>query len=432
MVASLLQGYEDFRAFVNPLVASRAELGGEPYRIVGVRNGHLVDAEGREYLDFLAGWGTQAFGHRPPRIEASIRSFLDGQAPSFSTSNVSPFAGSLARVLYERTGYDAAFFTNGGSEAVEAALKLARASTGRTRLACLEGAYHGCTFGSVAMMQPGVFRDGFGPHLPLVDALPFGEIEALSKTLEDPDLAAVVVEPIQVESGVRALPAGFLECLCRETGERGVLLIADEIQTGLGRTGTLVASEAWPRRPDVLILGKSFGGGLIPHSAMLTRRPIFDRAYGTLDRAEAHASTFSGNALACVASLAALECLDDEQLREVRTRGQAFREALERWVSSSPLVEAIRGEGLLWGIELRQPDHPYFQFGYLGLPELDAYPAVGMLAVHRLYRAGFLTHVCGHAWRVLRVQPPFTTTSEELVTFARALRASLDYLGSLQ
>ncbi|MDP2874812.1 MAG: aspartate aminotransferase family protein [Holophaga sp.] len=432
MVASLLQGYEDFRAFVNPLVAARAELSEEPYRMVGVRDGHLIDADGREYLDFIAGWGTQAFGHRPPRIEAAIRTFLDGDAPSFFTSNLSPFAGTLARVLSERTGYDAAFFTNGGTEAVEAALKLARAATGRTGIACLAGAYHGCTFGSVAMMHPGVFRNGFGPHLPGVEALPFGEIEPLLKALADPNLAAIVMEPIQVESGVRPLPPEFLECLCRETAVRGVLLVADEIQTGLGRTGSLLASEDWPRRPDIVTLGKSFGGGLIPHSAMLTRRPIFDHAYGTLDKAEAHASTFSGNALACVASLAALECLDDNLLEEICIKGEAFREALEHWVAPSPLVKAIRGEGLLWGIELTQPDHPYFQFDYLGLPELSGYPAVGMLAVHRLYRAGFLTHVCGHAWQVIRVQPPFTTTQQELIAFARALREALDYLWSLQ
>lgn len=432
MAASLLQGYDDFRKFVNPLVSARAEIGEEPYLIVGVREGRLVDAEGREYLDFIAGWGTQAFGHRPPKIEAAIRAFLESEAPSFYPSNLSPFAGSLARVLAERTGYDAAFFANGGTEAVEAAIKLARAATGRTRIACLEGAYHGCTFGSVAMMHGGVFRDGFGPHLPGIDALPFSEVQPLLQALEDPHLAAIVVEPIQVESGVRPLSREFLECLCRETAKRGVLLIADEIQTGLGRTGHLLATEGWPRRPDVLTLGKSFGGGLLPHSAMLTRRPIFDRAYGTLDKAEAHASTFSGNALACVASLAAMACLDEALLDEVRGKGQVLREALNHWVVPSPLVEAIRGEGLLWGIELCQPRHPYFQFDYLGLPELTRYPAIGMLAVHRLYRAGFLTHVCGHAWQVLRVQPPFTTTSADLVAFARALREALDYLWSLQ
>ena len=434
MDAQLRQGYKDFRAFANPWVAMRAELSGEPYQLKHVdERGRLIDAQGTAHVDMIAGWGTQAFGHRPAAIEAALAAFLQGNAPSFYPSSVSPYAGRLARRLSERTGaYDAAFFASGGSEAVEAALKLVRAATGRPRIVCLEGAYHGCTFGSVAMMHTGPYRDSFGPHLPRVDALPFGDTEALAQALADPQLAAVVVEPIQVEAGMRALPEATLELLCSRTQAQGVLLVADEIQTGLGRAGRLLHSEAWPRRPDVVTLGKALGGGLMPLSAMLTRREVFDKAYGQLAMAEAHASTFSGNALACVAGLAALDLLDDRQLAEVRRKGELLRAALRQQVGHSPLVKDIRGEGLLCGIELMTPDHPNFEFESLGLPELQDQPSIGFLAVRQLYRQGFITQVCGHAWQVLRLQPAYTTTDEDLVAFAQALAEALDTLWGLQ
>jgi acetylornithine/succinyldiaminopimelate/putrescine aminotransferase len=433
MDPQLRQGYKDFRAFVNPVVAMRAELSGEPYQLSHVADGRLVDVHGTPYVDMIGGWGTQAFGHRPAAIEAALTGFLGGNAPSFYPSSVSPHAGRLARALSERSGaYDAAFFASGGTEAVEAALKLARAATGRPRIAYLAGAYHGCTFGSVAMMHTGPYRDGFGPHLPQVDALPFGDASALDEALRDPRLAAVVVEPIQVESGVRALPEDHLARLCRGTQEHGVLLVADEIQTGLGRTGRFLSSEAWPRRPDVVTLGKALGGGLMPLSAMLTRREVFDRAYGELALAEAHASTFSGNALACVAGMAALDLLDDALISEVRRKGELLREAFGEWVAPSPLVAAVRGEGLLWGVELKAPDHPSFHFDGLGLPELKHQPAIGFLTVRQLYRRGFITQVCGHAWQVLRVQPAYTTPDADLLTFAQALGGALDDLWGLQ
>lgn len=432
MEPRLRQGYQDFRAFVNPLVAVRAQLVGEPYLLDQVVEGTLVDVEGRRYTDLLSGWGTQAFGHRPPAVEAAVSAFLQGGSPSIYPSGISPYAGLLASKLEQRTGYDAAFFASGGSEAVEAALKLARGATGKPRIACIEGAYHGCTFGSVAMMHAGPYRDIFGPHLPMVDALPAGDLAALARALADPQLAAIVVEPVQVEAGMRIPDPAYLELLCRGTGPDGVLLVADEIQTGLGRTGQFLNSDSWPRRPDVVTLGKALGGGVMPLSAMLTRRAIFDRVYGQLTLAEVHASTFSGNSLACVAGLAALDMLDDSLVAEVRRKGVVLREALDEWVAPSPLVAAIRGQGLLLGIELRAPDHPCYQFDYLGVPELAAQPAIGMMLVHRLYKAGFIGQICGHAWHVLRMQPPYTTPDADLVASARAIGAALDYLWELQ
>src|SRR5262249_14213598 len=181
------------------------------------------------------GWGTQAFGHRNVGIEKAVREWLDSETPSFFTSGVSPYAGTLGRELCERTGgaYGASFFANAGTEAIEAAIKLARAATKRTRILAIEGAFHGCTMGSVAMMAPGDYRDPFAPHLPHVQALPFCDVDRLKQELAAEDVAAIVVEPIQVESGLRRPSPEWLSAVCELTERHGTLLVADEVLTGM-------------------------------------------------------------------------------------------------------------------------------------------------------------------------------------------------------
>jgi acetylornithine/succinyldiaminopimelate/putrescine aminotransferase len=316
-------GYESFAAFVAPLVAERARVTGEPWALVATEGGRLVTTDGQTIEDLH---GTQAFGHRHPAVTAAVRAFLDGPAPNWFPSRVNPFAGDLARRLLARAGgpYGAAYFAGSGSEAVESAIKLARAVTGRPAVLGLERAYHGCNLGSTALMSPGVFRDPFGPHLPGVASLPPGDVDALRERLAQGDVAAVIVEPIQLEGGVRPLSAAYIEALGALTAAHGALLVADEVQTGLGRTGRFLATEAWPRRPDAVLLGKHLGGGLLPLSAMLCRAADHDRAYGRdYETAEAHNSTFGGSALPCVAAGAALDLLTDELVADVGPQGRA-------------------------------------------------------------------------------------------------------------
>jgi len=432
---SVSDGYQAFRDFVNPLLAARAELMGEPWQLVRVAaDGRLVDVDGRMVEDLLAGWGTQAFGHRPAAIERALTAFLAGDAPSYYPSSVSPWAGLLARALCQRVGagaYDAAFFASGGTEAVEAALKLARAATGRPRILALQGAFHGCTYGSLAMMHDGAYRAPFGPALPLVDRLPFDDVDALERALAGGDVAAVVVEPIQVEAGVRVLGAAYVAALGELTARAGALLVADEIQTGLGRTGRMLASDGWPRRPDVVTLGKALGGGLMPVSAVLTRRQVFAAAYGTHATAESHASTFSGNALACVAALAALDLLTEDVIDRVAVVGARWRAALAARLAGLPLLGDVRGDGLLVGIELGDVEHPWLSFEYLGLPELGGRSAAGLMLVHRLFRAGYGTGVCGHDWTTLRLQPALVIDEARLDGFVDACGRELEYLCQL-
>ncbi|WP_428268318.1 aspartate aminotransferase family protein [Haliangium sp.] len=415
--AMIRDGWDGFRRFVNPLVTARAQLLGEPFEAIYAEDGRLGDGE-RWVEDFH---GTQSFGHRHPAITAAVMEYLGSNATNWYPSRVNPIAGSLAARVCERAGgdYERVFFASSGSEAVEAALKLGRAATRRPRILSLRGAYHGTTMGSCALIEPGMFRDRFGPHLPGVEALPFADEAALAAALASEDVAAVIVEPIQLEGGVRPLPSSYVEALCALTERHGALLVADEIQTGLGRTGRFLASETWPRRPDAIVIGKHFGGGLMPLSAMVTHADVFERAYGDhYAGAEAHNTTFSGNAAACVAGHAALDLLTDELMERNRTLGERFRAALSERLARHELFDEVRGAGMIAGIALRAVDHPWLSFEHFGLDGLADQPTTGVILCYRLYKRGYYGFVCGHDWRVLRLLPRFNIlekTLDELV-----------------
>jgi acetylornithine/succinyldiaminopimelate/putrescine aminotransferase len=429
IAAILRQGLEEYREYVNPLIAERARLAGEPVRLLRAAAGALLDVEGRRVEDLH---GTQAFGHRQPAVARAVEAFLASDAPSWYPSRVSPFAGRLARRLCERTGYSNAFFACTGSDAVEAALKLARAATGRSRILGLEGAYHGCTLGSCALMARGPFRDPFGPHLPGVESLPLGDVDALERALSAGDVAAIVVEPIQGEGGVRPLPAGYIAALGELSVRHGALLVADEVQTGLGRTGRFLHTADWPRRPDVVLLAKALGGGLVPISALLTHRALFERAYGrNFESAEAHNSTFSYNAVGCVAALATLDLLTDDLLARVDRLGGWLQQALAARLGTSPLFREVRGQGFMLGVQLAPLDHPWLSFAHLGHPELTGRSTASPLLCHRLYRRGFFAFTCGHDWSVLRLQPRFDIEEPVLAALVEACGEELDHLASL-
>ena len=425
----LRHGFDEYGQFVNRLVAERARLTGEPLRIERAEGGRIVDAAGKTYEDLH---GSQAFGHRHPAITRAVQEFLESDQVNWYPSRVGPHAGRFARRLCERTGYESVYFGLSGSDAVEASIKLARVATRRPRILGLERAYHGCGLGSTALMAAGPFRDPFGPHLPGVESLPFGDTSALARALEKGDVAAAIVEPIQGEGGVHALAPDYVAALCELTARHGALLVADEVQTGLGRTGRLLASETWPRRPDVVLLAKHLGGGLVPISAALTRRELFEKAYGAdYEDGESHNVTFGPSSLGAVAGLAALDLVTDELLANVKSKGDAFKKGLEDALAGSPLVAEVRGVGLMVGIELRAPDHPWLSFEHFGYPALAGRSTAAPLLCHRLYKRGFVAYACGHDWNVIRLQPRFTVPASTLVELTVAIREELACLADL-
>ena len=305
----------------------------------------IWDDTGRSYLDFVAGVAVVSLGHRHPAPLAAAHEQLDRLWHASNLYFTEPMA-RLAGLLSARVGGTQAFFCNSGAEAVESALKYARKATGRTRVVALEGSFHGRTFGALsATGQPAKWA-GFGPLVPGVSFAPPNDIEALEKSIApSADVALVLLEPVLGEGGVIPLEPEFVSAAAEIAAEAGALLCADEIQTGIGRTGTFLASERFDLEPDLVTLAKGLGNGL-PIGALL----VSDRVLGGFGPGD-HGSTFGGNPVCCAAACAVVEAIDDDLLANVRDRGAELVAGL----AAMPGVTGVRGEGLLLGVTLDRP-----------------------------------------------------------------------------
>ena len=423
-----------FRAFgthVNPPLAQFLALSGRDQRYVRAHGCCLETDEGERYADWVAGFGSLNLGHNPPALLEALKSHLAEGAPNLYVESLNPFAGRLAERLARAAGaaFETCFFCNSGSEAVEAALKLAMAATGRRGIVYCEGAYHGTTLGSLSMMARGEYRERFEPLLADFHEIPFNDLGALATALEGRP-AAFVLEPIQVESGMRVLERGFLAAARALCAERGTLLVLDEVQTGMGRTGRLFSFQHEAHAaPDILVLAKSLGGGVMPLGAIVIGAGLFKRAYGDPVTCEIHNATFGGNALACRMGLETLTVLEAPGFLEgAARRGEELAALVDAALGSHPLVERIVFRGLLGGITLRETGHPWFSWDHFGMDALCGRPASGALVVHRMLRRKFLTQLCGHDWSTLRVEPPLIVSAEDCRGFVSALAEELDWI----
>jgi putrescine aminotransferase len=424
---------ERYRRHVNPVMIA---LGGELVKTFVRGEGcWLWDADGRRYLDMLAGYGSVNLGHNHPGVVDALRQALTEQAPGFVPAATHPRVGALAErlVAMAPAGLELAFFANSGAEAVEAALKLARRATGRHGFLYCERSYHGKTYGALSVTGNATYQAPFDPLVPACTAVPFGDAAALEQALAAHRPAAFIVEPLQAEGGMRVPPPGYLAAAQRLCRAAGTLLIVDEVQTGFGRTGPLFACETESVEPDCLVLAKSLGGGAVPIGAMLARRDHWLRAYGTLSTFALHSSTFGGGSLACAAGLAATEALaDPELLRVAGERARQLRSGLEEIARSSPLIAEVRGAGLLIGVELHPPPHCLSELtrGLLAGPGgaflVEGLDRVvdGLLATHVLTllirEHAVFTQVTRSSPRVLRIEPPLTISQAQVAQFLDA------------
>ncbi len=330
--------------------------GGEPAILwEEARGANVRDVDGNLYIDLTSGFGVAAVGHRHPRVVEAVREQSGRLLHGLGDVMAHPLRVELARRLVEIAPVDdpQVFFAISGAEAVEIALKTALGATGRPGVLAFEPSYHGLTLGALNVTSREDFRAPFAAHLHgHVRRLPFaGDLARVDETLKEGGIGAVIVEPIVGREGVLIPPDGWLSALAGLCRKHGALLIADEIFTGFGRTGTLFAVEHEGVRPDILCCGKALGGGL-PIAAVIARRDLF-RCWETPGEA-LHTATFLANPLACAAALAVLDVLQEEDLpgRAVRL-GHTLGRRLSSWLGHIPAVEEIRGRGLLWGVQLR-------------------------------------------------------------------------------
>jgi ornithine--oxo-acid transaminase len=415
----------NYKDYVNPQWVTLLNLLGmnvEYERCVGCE---LFTTDGRRILDFLSGYCVHNAGHNHPYIIQALKDEMNRCGPAMLQSHVPEIAGDLARRLCELAGGDLqkVYFGSSGSEGVEAAIKFARATTGRAGIVYAKSSFHGLTAGALSLMNDAFWREGFGPLLADTQGVPFGDIAALESALASKRQAAFVVEPMQAEGGIQVPTRAYLQQaqdLCRRTG---TLFVLDEVQTGMYRTGTFLAAHQFDVQPDMVVLAKALSGGLMPVSAVLMTDRIYHAVYSSLRRAIVHTSTFSENSLSMRAGLATLDVLEREELgRRALQLGEEFRAKLRRELAGFDMVNEVRGLGLLNGIEFAPPKKLAFRALYEAFNQI--HPAMfGQIVVMRMFREkGLLTQICGNNFMVLKAAPPLMVTEEQLDEFVEGIR----------
>ena len=392
---------------------------------------YLYDAGGRGYLDFHTGEGFASLGHNPPDVREVLEATLRAGLVDGVQLHYSPLAGMLAEALAQRLpeGLDAVFFASTGAEAVDAAMKFARAATRRPRLISCDSSFHGVTLGPLSLVGDDFFKEGFGPLLPGCERVPFGDLERLEVQLRAKDVAAFIVEPIQGRM-VTVPPAGYLQGaqeLCRRYG---TLFVVDEIQTGLGRTGAWFALEHSGLEPDFVLVGKALSGGQVPVAAMVTRRAHYQKAVGTLERSYVHQSTFGRNRLSMAAGLAALRIIERDGLVEQSARmGALLRDGLAELQQRHDMIKEVRGSGLMIGIELQPPSSRAARMTcrLIRMASEGLFPQLVVIPLHRDH--GIITMAAGKN-DVIKLLPPLTLSEPEAQSFLDALDQVLADCGS--
>ena len=401
---------EAYREYLNPNNATFLERVGLDSTVTEARGALIRDDRGREFVDFVAGYGVFNLGHNPPRIIEALRGELE-KLPLWNRPFLSePLAELAARLVALAPGdLNRVFVCSTGAEAVESAIKLARLATRRPEIVAAEGAYHGFTMGALSASGiPGQSRP-FQPLLPGITHVPFGDADALAAAVSD-KTAAVLLEPYQAEVGAATPPDGYLAAAREICDRAGALLMIDEVRTGMGRTGPLFAVEHDSVVPDVLMLGKSLAGGIVPIGAIIARSDLWGRFGLSFSMS---ASSFAGNRLACVSALAALTVLEEEAVLDAgRSAANSLWTGLEQIASDYPTV-GLTGKGMLVGV-------------HLGNNRVAGDVVTGAIARDVLVGTAFCNGRC------ILIEPPLVINSDEVAKGLAGLRAALEEAGTAQ
>jgi ornithine--oxo-acid transaminase len=413
--------------FLNPQMGRILRTLGFDKVWTGGEGAHLIDADGQRYLDLFGGYGVFAIGRNHPEAIAAVEEVMAARTGNLPQLGVTLLSGVLAEQLLSRApgSVGAMVPANSGTEAVEAAIKIARAATGRPRVLYAEHAFHGLTLGSLSINGNSEFRDGFGPLLPGCEAVGFGDLDALEHELARGDVAAFIVEPVQGK-GVNLPAAGYLPGVQRLCRDAGTLLVCDEVQTGIGRTGRFLALEHWDLQPDIICVAKALSGGLVPIGAVLVSRAAFDTVFDGMERAVRHGSTFGGNDLAAAAALATLRVLDREGLVERAERlGALLLELTAPLVERFDVVKEVRGIGLMWAIEFGPPEGASARRLWRTVEARQPGLFSQLVTVPLFHEHRILCQVAGHHMNVIKALPALTIEEDEIRRFADALTQTL-------
>lgn len=386
---------------------------------------YLWDAEGNKYLDLLTGWGVFALGRNHPKVKAVLKQYLDRDLPNLVRMDCSLLSGLAAEMLTRHTseGLSRVFFTNSGTEAVEGAMKFARCFTGRSKIVYCDHGFHGLTTGSLSINGAEFFRERFGPLLPDTLKVPFNDLPALEQALSTRDAAAFIVEPVQGKS-CEVVADGFLDEAQRLCRKYGTLLVVDEVQCGLGRTGRWFCYQYWPDvEPDIVLCAKALSGGFVPVGAIITRPRIMDCVFNSMERCVVHSNTYGQNDLAMAAAIASLRVIEDDDLVEnAATMGAYAMQRLREVSESCPFVSAIRGRGLMFGIDFARPRSSLkLKMAWDMLHKLNFGVFGQMVIIPLLQKHRILTQVAGYHTEVIKFLPPLIVSKDDIDWFIEAM-----------
>lgn len=387
----------------------------------------LYDREGNEYLDGLGGYGAMNIGRNHPVVKKALADLMELDLPNMVQMDCSLLSGLLAEALVQRAPphLDAVFLCNSGTEAVEGAIKFARCATGRDALLFCKKAFHGLSTGSLALNGTEMFRDGFGALLE-GNAIALDDFDALERELASGRYAAFFIEPIQGKGVNFPRDEGFwprAQELCRQ---HGTLLVADEVQTCLGRTGKDFAFQHWNLEPDLVTMAKSLSGGLVPCGAILTRRKIYDQTFSRLDRCVVHSTTFGRNNMAMVAALATLRVMEEEKLVENSARmGAAMMDGFRALAAKHEFIKEVRGKGLMVAVEFQEPRSLLKRGAWMLLEKAEVGLFTQLIVMNLLKKHRILTQVAGRHMNVLKITPALIIGPREVERFVTALDQSL-------
>jgi acetylornithine/succinyldiaminopimelate/putrescine aminotransferase len=411
-----------FARYCNPQLVKVLRTIGFDKNYTHAEGPYLYDEDGERYLDFLAGYGVFALGRNHPRIREEIQKAMDADWPNMVQMDAPLLAGLLAEQLLAKLdcGVDMVFFTNSGAEANEGAIKLARKATGKTRILFWDHAFHGLTVGALSLNGNGEFTKGFGDLLPGCEKIPMGDIDALEAELKKGDVAAFVFEPVQGKGVYEAPPSFYAQAqeLCKKYG---ALLIADEIQCGVGRTGKWFAFQHWGLKPDIVTVAKALSGGFIPVGAICYKRWIYDKVFSNMEECVVHSNTFGRNTLAMTAGLATLAVMEHENVIEnAASIGAYLKEGLERIASRFEMVQEVRGKGLMIAIEFGKPKGLKLKAGWNLVNRVNKGFFSQLIVVPLMDKYRVLSQVAGHNVNIVKILPPLIISKADADYFLNA------------
>ena len=419
------QNYQLHGEHINPRWAKALGIIGFDKCYERAEGAYLWDLEGTKYLDTLAGYSVFNIGRNHPVVRSALTDFMAADYPSLVQIEAPLLSGVLAQDLKRRVGYglNRVYFTSTGAEGVETAIKFARKATGRTDVLFASNAFHGLTNGALALNGAEVFREDFGPLLPHCRSVAFNDIEALKEALSKGNVAAFMIEPVQGK-GAALVEEGYLREASRLCREAGTLLVSDEIQCGMGRTGRFLAIQHDDgAEPDIVIISKSLSGGYVPVGAVLTREWVYDKVFNSLDRAVVHSSTFGQGSLAMVAGLATLSVMDDEDLMQNAVKqGDALGQGLLAMKDEFEFIKDVRWRGLMIGIEFDKPQSLKLKTAWATANKLNKDLFCQAITIPMLTDHKVLTQVAGNNMTTIKLTPPLTISDDDVAWFLDSFR----------